>query len=140
MDHEQIFGPMFVLMLLTLAVWLYMYAKRIPFIQSLDLKPEELTPAELSRLSPPSVSNPSDNLKNLFEAPVLFYALALYLYVTNQVDQLFLMASWAFVLFRILHSAVHCTINIVLLRFTLYALSCTCLFFVLLRSAITHFG
>jgi hypothetical protein len=30
----------------------------------------------LARLSPAAVANPSDNLKNLFELPVLFYALA----------------------------------------------------------------
>jgi hypothetical protein len=35
-----------------------------------------LTPAKLAELSPPAVANPSDNLKNLFELPVIFYALA----------------------------------------------------------------
>ena len=38
------------------------------------------------------MSNPSDNLKNLFEMPVLFYALSLYLYATSQVDGLYVAA------------------------------------------------
>ena len=139
MEQTQIFSPVYAMMFLTMIVWIYMYAKRIPFINSLELEPDQLTPAELARLSPPSVSNPSDNLKNLFEIPLIFYALALILYVTNQVDGIYLWASWAFVLFRVLHSAVHCTVNIVLLRFSLYAISCVSLFVILLRAAYVHF-
>jgi len=61
-----------------------MYARRIPFIQKDNLSPGQLTPIEFARISPPVVSNPSDNLKNLFDIPTLFYALVLYLYATNR--------------------------------------------------------
>jgi hypothetical protein len=44
------------------------------------------------------------------------------------------------VVFRVLHSAVHCTINIVLLRFALYAASSVALWFMVLRAALVHFG
>ena len=138
-EQTQIFGPVFAMMLLTVIVWMYMYAKRIPFINSLETEPNKLTPAELSRLSPPSVSNPSDNLKNLFEIPTIFYGLAVILYTTGQVDTFYLWASWVFVLFRTLHSAVHCTVNIVMLRFALYAASCASLFAILLRAAYVYF-
>ncbi len=139
MSQVEIFSPMLSLMLLTMIVWLFMYAKRIPFINSLELTPNEITPEALARLSPPSVSNPSDNLKNLFEVPVMFYGLVVYLYVTAQVDPIYLWAAWGFVLLRALHSAVHCTVNIVMLRFVLYALSCVCVFFILIRAAIGHY-
>jgi hypothetical protein len=43
----------------------------------------------IARISPASVSNPSDNLKNLFEIATLFYALCLYLYVIRQVDHVY---------------------------------------------------
>lgn len=138
-EQSQIFSPVYTLMILTMVVWIYMYAKRIPFINSLQIKPNQITPAELSRLSPPAVSNPSDNLKNLFEIPVIFYALAVILYVTNQVDSFYLWASWVFVLLRVLHSAVHCTINIVMLRFALYAISSVSLFVILLRLTCVQF-
>ena len=117
-----------------------MYARRIPFIRSLDLRPEQITPAELARLSPSAVSNPSDNLKNLFEIPILFYALALYLFVTNQVDQIHLIVSWIFVLFRVLHSAIHCTVNIVILRFGLYLVATVSVWFIMFRAAVGYFG
>ena len=136
-ESSAIFAPFFVMMFLTLAVWAYMYARRIPFINSLKLQPEDLAkPGELARLSPPAVSNPSDNLKNLFEIPVLFYALALYLFVTNQVDGTYVVAAWVFVVFRVLHSAVHCTINVVMLRFYLYLFSTLAVWFIAGRAAL----
>jgi hypothetical protein len=69
MTQSEIFAPFFMVMFLTIIVWIYMYARRIPFIQSHRLTPEQLTPIEFARISPPAVSNPSDNLKNLLEVP-----------------------------------------------------------------------
>ena len=86
------------------------------------------------------MSNPSDNLKNLFELPVLFYALALYLFATAQVDAVYVFAGWMFVGFRTLHSAIHCTFNIVMLRFWLYVISSAALWFMVIRAALSHFG
>ncbi len=139
MSQNAIFGPFFVLLGLTLAVWITLYARRIPFIRSLgnvDLS----VPGEFARLAPASVSNPSDNFKNLFELPVLFYALSLYLFATGQVDGSYVAAGWIFAAFRVLHSAVHCTFNLVMLRFYLYFASCLALAFIGTRAAIGHFG
>jgi hypothetical protein len=69
---------------------------------------------------------------------VLFYALALLLFVTNQVDATYVAAAWIFVAFRALHSAVHCTVNIVMLRFTLYLFSTLALWFMAGRAAIAY--
>jgi hypothetical protein len=131
-----IFRPFLTMMLLTLAVWVYMYARRIPFIQRSRLTPDQLTPMELTRISPPAVRTPSDNLRNLFEIPTLFYALVLYLYVVRQVDDVYVWAAWVFVIFRIAHSIVHCTVNIVLLRFGLYVVSTAAFWFMVIRAVI----
>ena len=133
---DPIFGPFFATIFLTLVVWVYMYARRIPFIRGSALRDDQLTPLEFARVSPPAVSNPSDNLKNLFEIPTLFYALVLYLFVTQQVDSLYVEAAWLFVAFRVLHSAMHCTLNVVIVRFWLYALSTLALWFMLGRAAV----
>jgi len=141
MEQRAIFGPFLATMLLTLIVWVYMYMRRIRFITSSNLSPGDLSkPGELARLSPAAVSNPSDNLKNLFEIPVLFYALALYLFVTRQVDGAYVTAGWVFVAFRALHSAVHCTINIVMLRFYLYLISTLAVWFMLAKATMAHFA
>lgn len=141
MEQTSIFGPFFAMMLLTLIVWVYMYIRRISFIRQSNLQPDQLAkPGELARLSPAAVSNPSDNLINLFEMPVLFYATALYLYATQTVDPVYVFAAWVFVLFRTLHSAVHCTINIVILRFWLYFASSAALWLCVVRAALAHFS
>jgi hypothetical protein len=140
MAPQAIFGPFFATMFVTLIVWIYMYARRIHFINSNKIDPNDLAePGALARITPAAVSNPSDNLKNLFEMPVLFYALALYLFITTQVDAAYVYAGWTFVGFRALHSAVHCTFNLVLLRFWLYAISTAALWFIVLRAAFAYF-
>lgn len=139
MNQLTIFGPVLVLVLLTWVVWVYMYAKRIPFIRSLGLEPNQVTPAILAQRSPPSVSNPSDNLRNLFEMPVIFYVLALYLFATGEVDGLYVAGSWLYVVLRACHSAIHCTVNIVMLRFVFYAFSCVALFLMWLRATVAYF-
>jgi hypothetical protein len=134
MDQAVIFEPFFGTMFLTLVVWVYMYGRRLPFIFSSRLDPKQMTPLELARLSPPQVSNPSDNLKNLFELPTVFYAVVLYLYLTHSVDTIYLAAAWVFFLFRVLHSAVHCSFNYIPLRFVLYVISAAALWFMVLRA------
>jgi len=135
MDQAAIFQPFIATMILTLVVWVYMYGRRLPFIFSNGLDAKQMTPSELARLSPPQVSNPSDNLKNLFELPTVFYAIVLYLYATSQVDTGYLVAAWGFFLFRAMHSAVHCTFNFIPLRFILYVISSGALWFMVLRAA-----
>lgn len=139
MSQTAIFGPVFAVMLLTLVVWVYMYVRRIRFITSNQLQPADLAvPGALAQLSPPAVANPSDNLKNLFEIPVIFYAVALYLFVTQQVDATDVAAAWVFAAFRVLHSLVHCTVNIVMLRFCLYLFSTLAVWFMFARAAVHY--
>ncbi len=140
MAQQAIFGPFFAMMFLTLVVWVYMYARRISFLTRNNIRPDEVaSPEALARLTPPAVSTPSDNLKNLFELPVLFYALTLYLFVTNQVDAAYVYAAWIFAAFRALHSAVHCTFNAVMLRFYLYLISALALWFMAIRAAFARY-
>ena len=141
MTQDAIFSPFFATVFLTLLVWVYMYIRRISFIISRKLSQQELSvPGTLAQISPPNVSNPSDNLKNLFEIPVLFYALVLYLFITKQVDTVYVNAAWVFVVFRALHSAVHCTFNLIMLRFYLYLFATLAVWFIAIRAALIHFG
>ena len=136
MNQVVIFQPFLATMFLTMVVWVYMYGRRLPFIFSSGLDPRQMTPLELARVSPPQVSTPSDNLKNLFELPTVFYAVVLYVYVTHQVDATYVGAAWVFFLFRALHSVVHCTFNFIPLRFVLYVISAGALWFMVLRAAV----
>ncbi len=139
MTPTTIFAPFLAMMGLTFVVWLYMYIRRIRFIKGNNVNPRDLEkPGELARISPPAISNPSDNLKNLFELPVLFYALVLYLWVTHQTDDIYVAAAWVFVIFRALHSVVHCTFNRVMARFTLYIISALTLWAMIGRAVLNY--
>ncbi|AFZ11627.1 hypothetical protein Cri9333_0694 [Crinalium epipsammum PCC 9333] len=144
MAQDTIFSPFFATVFLTLLVWVYMYIRRISFFTSLKSHSLDMavptTPEQLAQISPPSVSNPSDNLKNLFEIPVIFYALVLYLFMTKQVDAVYVNAAWVFVIFRALHSIVHCTFNFIMVRFYLYLFATLAVWFITIRAAIIHFG
>lgn len=140
MTQDAIFSPFLATVFLTLLVWVYMYIRRIGFITSSKISLKDLAvPGRLAQTSPPYVSNPSDNLKNLFEIPVLFYALVLYLFITKQVDAVYVNAAWIFVVFRALHSAVHCTFNLIMVRFYLYLFATLAVWFIAIRAALTHF-
>lgn len=65
----------------------------------------------------------SDNLKNQFEFPVLFYAAVLLGIATGPISDHFVTLAWVFVLGRVAHAAVHCTLNIVALRFVVFGVS-----------------
>jgi hypothetical protein len=139
MNQTAIFSPFFATILLTMTVWIYLYIRRLPFILSLKIDQQELAaPGVLEKLSPPSVINPSDNLKNLFEIPVLFYAIVLYLFVTKQVDSIYVNAAWIFFGFRVLHSAIHCTSNQITFRFAAYIISTFAVWLMVIRAAATH--
>jgi hypothetical protein len=97
---------------------------------------EYTTPDKGLGLLPEDVSYPAHNLRNLFELPVLFYGLCLYLYVTGTAEEADIIAAWLFLVFRVIHSAIHCTVNIVLARFVSYALSALALWFMLARAVL----
>ena len=66
----------------------------------------------------------ADNYRNLFEMPVLFYAVCGVLLVLNKADSTFVTLAWLFVALRYAHSAIHCSYNNVNHRFLAFAGSC----------------
>ena len=65
----------------------------------------------------------ADNFRNLFEAPVMFYALCGFLAITQLTTLLLLACAWGYVALRIAHSYVHLTSNQVIRRFQLFLAS-----------------
>jgi hypothetical protein len=141
MQNTEIFNPFIGMLLLTFVVWFFMYVRRIAFMKKNNIAAQRLTtPERGAKIIPEEVSYPSNNLKNLFELPVIFYALCLYLYATGQVDDIYLVAAWVFFGMRVVHSLIQCTVNIVMLRFIVYACSSIALWFMLLRVAFDQFA
>jgi hypothetical protein len=121
MKQSAIFWPMTVQVLLTLVVAVRMYQTRIGELRSRRIRPQQLATSRGAA----SLENvaAADNFRNLFELPVLFFAVCPVLYITNGVSPLQLTLAWAFVLFRIAHSLIHITYNRVMHRFRVFVLS-----------------
>lgn len=120
--------PMIAMVVLTFAVWVCMYMTRISEISRKNIDPQDLdTQARASALLTES-SAPASNFRNLFELPVLFYAAVLLTLILLIQDTWLIALSWAFVLFRAIHSFIHCTYNNVRHRFTAYVASSFVLF------------
>jgi hypothetical protein len=133
MDQRQIFEPVAALVFLTLLVSVFMYYRRLGFIRKQKLDPESLKNKAESEKALAPVAGPSDNLKNLFEMPVLFYLLCVMLFVLGKVDAMFLNLAWAYVGLRTIHSLIQSTYNRIVHRFSVYTLSMFVLIWMWLR-------
>ena len=127
--------PLVGMLTLTMAVWIFMFIRRMSYISANKLDAEEMkTPADVQRLIPDQVASPGHNLKNLFELPVVFYALCLYLMGASQVDDVHVYCAWTFLAFRILHSIIHCGYNRVVHRFAAYLIASVALWVMVVRA------
>ena len=136
MSFNPILLPLLAMAGLTFAVWIYLFALRIPEIQQKRIHPDKLRDrAEAHKLLTVSAAA-SNNLKNLFELPVLFYVAALLAMVLLIQDVLLIGLAWGFVILRIIHSVIHCTYNGVMHRFIAYFVSGLFLLLMWVRLAI----
>ena len=124
---NAIFWPMVAQVALTAAVWVRLYVVRVGEINAKRLEPQSIRNSELAAGKFERVEA-SDNFKNLFEVPVLFYAVCLALAVSGHVTALQLALAWLFVASRVAHSAIHLTYNVVMHRFYAYFAGVACVF------------
>ena len=138
MTNDAILQPMLAMMVLSAIVWFMLYARRLPAMHKVGESPQAYTtPDKGAGLLPEAVSYPAHNLRNLFELPVLFYALCLYLFVTGTAERPDEIAAWTFVGLRAVHSVIHSTVNIVMARFLAYLAATLALWFMLGRAVST---
>ncbi len=114
-----ILWPAFALAGLTCIVWCRMFVVRISQMKRERIHPQSVaTSAQAAaRLTD---SKAADNLRNLFELPVLFYVAILIAAFADLAAPALLALAWLFVALRIVHSAIHCTYNKVMHRFVAY--------------------
>ena len=128
MIQAEILKPLAVLAMWTMVMWVWMYATRIPAINKLP-KPTEpgadqgWTGAMLEGVLPREIQWKAHNYNHLHEAPTVFYAVALALAMIGQGDGMNATIAWIYVGLRIVHSIFQATVNKVMPRFVLFALS-----------------
>ncbi len=118
---NNLFWPAVAMALLTCLVWVRLYAVRIPEMRRRDIRPQNIAQSA-QREAAFDDTRASDNFKNLFELPVLFYLALFVAHSSGQVGSTVVLLAWAFVVLRWLHSGIQCTYNRVMHRFTVYAL------------------
>lgn len=121
MIHSLIL-PMLVQVLLTLAVMFWLAYTRF----SVLLRADGMKKVRKDGF-PVRALNASDNFKNQFEIPVLFYALCLLMITTELESQGAVIAAWVFIAARVVHAFVHLTKNIIFpWRFLSFFISALC--------------
>jgi hypothetical protein len=137
-----ILQPVVALLAWTMVMWLWMYATRIPAMNKAGIDGTKLVGSDGASLRaklPETVSWKADNYNHLHEAPTVFYAVALVLAIIGHGEGLNALLAWAYVALRIAHSIVQATVNRVLVRFALFALSSLVLMALIFHAAIPVF-
>jgi hypothetical protein len=114
--------PMLALMGWTFAVLLLMGKRRIAAVQAGRVHAREFALGE-SAAVPVDCTIVNRHYMNLLEIPLLFYAVCLTFYVTQQADGVALALAWGYVALRLAHSAVHLTYNRLFHRLITFAFS-----------------
>lgn len=117
MKHAGILLPVVGMVAVTAGVWVKLYIDRFSEMARRKIKPQDLA------MSTDKLINlkAANNLKNLFEIPVLFYSLCGLIASSGLSDHAFVYGAWGFVAIRAAHSLIQCTYNGVMHRFTAYA-------------------
>lgn len=136
-EHGMI-APVVALVIWSMIMLIWLYGTRIPAMQKAKIKPGEATKAQMEAL-PGGAPNVANNYNHLMEQPTIFYAAALAAQLAGQADGLNVGLAWAYVILRVVHSLIQCTVNVVTARFAVFSLSTIVLAVMAIRVALAMF-
>lgn len=123
-DFPPLILPMIVLIVWSLFMTLWMITARVMQAIRYAQYGREAGPGAPSEMEeidqPESVRWIGDNAHHLLEQPMLFYVLCFAATLSGIEDGLFLVASWLYVVLRIVHSMWQSLINAIAVQFLLY--------------------
>ncbi|MBM3368746.1 MAG: hypothetical protein FJY43_10805 [Betaproteobacteria bacterium] len=109
----------FALVILTLVVGL-----RLLYVRSREMRAKRVHPqaaaTSLQMAAKLQDVQAADNFRNLFETPVLFYALVAVSIGSRYTPDWLVVGAWVYVALRFAHSFIHCTYNRVMQRFAAF--------------------
>ena len=130
MQYSPILAPVVALVAWTLVMQVWMYAARLPAMRraGISLKGRRGTRGGALEGAIPDEANwKAHNYNHLMEQPTIFYAIALTLALLDFGGGINLYLAWGYVGFRIVHSLIQATANVVLYRFIAFNLASFCL-------------
>jgi len=122
-----ILWPTFALVAWIYAVWFWMYVERFALMRATPPTRDDFATMEAGKRYFAPVEMPAANLINLFEMPVLFFALVPLLLITHHANHIQVTLAWIYVALRVAHSLVQIVVLRVPLRFFVYLASCAVL-------------
>lgn len=137
--HSPLLGPIVALVAWTLIIQIWMYATRLPAMRKkgISLKGRVGSKGgDLDGVLEPQVQWKAHNYNHLLEQPTIFYAIVLALILMGFDAAINVYLAWAYVGFRVLHSLVQATVNVVTYRFLLFILASLCLVGLTIHAAI----
>jgi hypothetical protein len=128
--HSPLLGPIVALVAWTLIIQIWMYATRLPAMRRkrISLKGRVGSKGgDLDGVLEPQVQWKAHNYNHLLEQPTIFYAIVIALILMGFDAPINVYLAWGYVGFRVLHSLVQATVNVVIYRFLLFILASLCL-------------
>ena len=131
MEYSPILVPVVALVAWTLIIMLWMAVARRSAFAKMGITwgtiPRGSRGVNLDGRAPDEAQWPSHNYNHLMEQPTIFYAMAITLALMGMGTGINTWLAWGYVGFRVIHSLVQCTVNIVAIRFPLFLLASLCL-------------
>ena len=132
---SSLLTPMLALIVWSLLMLAWTGLTRIPALRKAGINVADARePSALAAL-PLAVRQVGYNYNHLMEQPTIFYALVVYSYLAGQQNAPNLVLAWAYVALRVVHSLVQATVNIVPVRFAIFALGSAVLAILAARDA-----
>jgi hypothetical protein len=129
---ESILTPCLALMALTMIISFYHTYESMKLMRSGN-DWEKGIPSDPYPNAPKSLQMVKNNIKNLFEFPIIFYALSVLIFFQNLSDNWLIYLAWIYVLLRAIHSIYHIFLNNTQMRGGFWLLSQFILFGILIR-------
>ena len=131
-SYSPLLAPVVALVAWTLVMMVWMAIARARLFKRLGVTRSTIPPgsrgADLDGRGAPPEQWPAHNYMHLMEQPTIFYAIVFVLALMGMDQLINVWLAWGYVVFRILHSIVQATINVVMpWRFGLFFLGSFCL-------------
>ncbi len=136
-------APVLALIVWTLVMLVWLYARRIPAMRKAGIDPAKIKGSESYASMPPMDPKAvwvADNYNHLHEQPTIFYALCIYSHLTGVMDGVNVGLAWTYVALRVVHSLIQVTTNFVPLRFVIFNIGSLVLAIVAVRNVLALFG
>jgi hypothetical protein len=130
MHISRLLGPIVALVAWTLIIQIWMYVVRLREMRRAGISFKGRVGTRggaLEGVIPDKANWKAHNYNHLMEQPTIFYAIVIALILMGFDAHINVYLAWAYVGFRVLHSLVQATVNVVLYRFLLFILGSLCL-------------